>query len=264
MAMTLSKSERFARFGIATKGLTYCLLGMLILGAVLGWGGRKAGLSEMLDFLAAGYVGKVILLLIASGLSGYVFWRLFQTFMDREGMGYDLKGIMNRSSYFSSALFYGVLAFAAVKALFYTGSGSQKALRETVQILLEKPQGQLLVAGLAAIFLGNSIFQFYVALSGIYRTKIKVGGLSDKNEKRLLKLGFLGFMARGITIGTVAYLLARAAYRANSSDTGGTEDAFEFLQNVFGSWALVVIAIGLFAYGAFLLVKSFYRKIYID
>lgn len=262
--MPLSKSERFARFGIATKGLTYCLLGILIFSAVIGWGGRKAGLSEMLDFLAAGYLGKAILLLIASGLSGYVFWRLFQTFMDREGMGYDLKGIMNRLSYFSSALFYGVIAFAAVKALFYTGSGSQKALRETVQVLLEKPKGQLLVAGLGAIFLGNSIFQFYVSLSGIYRTKIKVEGLSEKNEKRLLKLGFIGFMARGITIGTVAYLLARAAYRANSSDTGGTEDAFEFLQNVFGSWALVVIAIGLFAYGAFLLVKSYYRKIYID
>ena len=262
--MGKSKKEKFARFGIATKGIVYSLLGILIIMSVLGLGGEKAGLTGMFQFLEKGVLGKAVLLLIASGMCGYVFWRLYQTFIDRTENGFDLMGIMNRLSYFSTAVFYGVLGFTAVKILVFSKSGSKKALEDLVSTLLNKPKGQILVCILAVIFLGNALFQFYIAFSGIFKKDIHVDGISGKQQKILLRMGLIGFIARGITIGAISYLLFKAAYTTNSNDAGGTKDAFYFLQDLFGSVALIALASGLLAFGLFLLIKAYYRTIRVD
>ncbi len=262
--MKQSYKEKFARFGIATKGLIYCLVGTLIIMAVLGLGGEKSGLTGMLNFFGKSFIGKALLLFIAIGMAGYVFWRLYQTFIDRSENEFDLMGITNRLSYFSTAIFYGVVGFTALKVFLLSGSGSKKAIENIVHTLLTKPKGQLLVGILGAIFLGNAIFQFYVAFSGIYKKDIRIKSITAKQQKFLLRTGLVGFVARGITIGAVAYLLFLAAYTANSAAAGGTEDAFKFLQNVFGPLALITVAMGLLAYGFFLLIKSHYRRINVD
>ena len=262
--MHTPKREWFARFGIATKGLIYILVGVLIVMGVLGLGGEKSGLTGMLNFFGKSILGKALLLFIAVGMSGYVFWRLYQTFIDRSENGFNLKGIMNRLSYLSTAIFYGVVGFTALKVFLLSSSGSKKALQNLVGTLLEKPKGQLLVCILGAIFLGNAIFQFYVAFSGIFKKDIRIKGITAQQQKFLLRTGLVGFVARGLTIGAIAYLLFLSAYTANSAAAGGTEDAFEFLQNVFGPYALIALASGLLAYGFFLLIKSYFREINVD
>jgi len=56
----------------------------------------------------------------------------------------------------------------------------------------------------------------------------------------------------------MAWLMFKAALYANSDQAGGTEKAFVFLQNTMGTVVLLLVALGLAAYGTFQLVCSKY------
>jgi len=56
-------------------------------------------------------------------------------------------------------------------------------------------------------------------------------------------------------------LIFKAAFYSNSNAAGGTKDAFSFLQNEFGTLILALIAIGMLAYGFFMIVKARYKTL---
>ena len=57
----------------------------------------------------------------------------------------------------------------------------------------------------------------------------------------------------------IAFLTYRAAFSYSSEETGGTKDAFSFLQNEFGTFVLSLVALGMVMYGVFLLINARYR-----
>ena len=88
-----NKREYFAKFGIATKGIIYLLIGGLSAMTTLGLGGKETGSLGAFKYLAKQVYGQVILAIIAIGLTGYVFWRLYQTFIDKENNSNNFKTI---------------------------------------------------------------------------------------------------------------------------------------------------------------------------
>ncbi len=257
-----NKKEKFARFGISAKGFVYCLIGGLTLAAAFGMGGKKTDTGGVLTTLSEQPFGQALLGITALGLLGFVFWRLYQAIVDPEDVGNDLNGVFTRIAYSVSAIFYGALAFTAVRMIFSGGSGNSGGGREsTVSTLLSKPYGQILVGLLGAIFLGKAIFQFYRAYSGKFKKKVQAAELDNRAEQLVLNTGYVGYTARGIVMGVISYLTFHAAFTANSSEAGGTKEAFSFLQNEFGTFILAIIAAGLFAYGFFMFVKARYRTI---
>lgn len=261
--MENNNKVRFARFGIATKGFVYCLIGGLTALSALGLGGDQSGSSDALHFLARQTYGQILLGLTTLGIVGYVFWRFYQTFVDPEDKGNDAKGLSRRFGYFSSGFFYSLLAFSAIKILIGASSsgGGQESF---VSTLLSKTYGQVLVAILATIFLGKAIYQLYRAYSGAYQKKVKDEGLDPRVQKIVFTFGKIGYTSRAVVIGIVSFLTYRAAFTSNSSEAGGTKDAFQFMQNEFGTIILAVIAFGLFAYGVFMIVKAIYREMSIS
>jgi hypothetical protein len=266
MNVDSDKKKKFARIGIATKGVVYCLVGVLTAMAAFGQGGQKTGTKSTLDVIAGQPFGQILLVITGIGLLGYVFYRFYQTFADTENEGDDKTGIGKRIAYFSSGAFYGFLAFLAFKKVIGaassgSGSGGKKQLIGT---LLEAPMGQILVGIIALIFLGKALYQFYIAFSGKYKDKLKKSNLGEKAEKALSNAGMVGYISRGIVVGIVAVLIGLAAINHNPNEAGGTEEAFSVLQNTFGSVVLGVIAIGLVAYGVFMFVKARYKAISLE
>lgn len=256
------KKEKFARFGIATKGFVYCLVGALTLAAAFGEGGKKTGTSGVLDTLSNQPFGQGILAITALGLLGFTFWRFYQAIADPQGKGDDFKGIVTRLGFSISAIFYGFLAFTAAKMIFTnSGSGGGNGQESIASTLLSKPFGQILVGIVGAAFLGKAIYQFYRAYSGKFKENVQAAELDNRVENIVLKTGYIGYTARGVVIGVISYLMFRAAFSANSNAAGGTKDAFGFLQNEFGTIVLAVIAAGLLAYGFFMIIKARYKTI---
>ncbi len=252
-----NKKENFARFGIATKGVVYILVGGLTAMTTLGMGGKETGSSGALEYVAQQSYGQLLLGLVALGLVGYVFWRMYQVFADPENNGTEAKGIVKRIAYFFSGIFYGFLAYSAVKIITNAGSGGGSGNQSG---LFDSTAGKIVLVLIALGLLGKAIYQLYQAYSGGFRDKIKEAGLDSKARKVLVRSGQLGFTARAIVIGITVYLIFRSILSQGSGDIAGKKEAFQFLEGTFGDAVLIAIALGLVAYGVFMCIKARYAS----
>ncbi|MEH6405951.1 MAG: DUF1206 domain-containing protein, partial [Leeuwenhoekiella sp.] len=205
--MISDKREKLARFGIGTKGFVYCLIGLLTTLAAFNVSSDAAGSKGVLDFLSNQPFGKVLLGITAAGLMAFVFWRLYQTFFDPDHKGDDAKGLTTRISFLSGALVYGFLAFSALKLVIGAGSGGSGGKESMIQSLLDKTYGQILVAVIAAGFLGKAFIQFKFAYSEKFRNDVKTSDLDSRAQKAIIRSGKIGYTARGIVILIISFLL---------------------------------------------------------
>src|SRR5688500_3186267 len=105
--------ERFARFGLVSKGVVYCLMGILSVLAAFGLSQKNGDKAEALKTIYSQPFGQIILVIIGVGLLGYVMLRFFQAFKDIDNKGKDMKGVLNRIGYTLSAFLYlGIGAYA--------------------------------------------------------------------------------------------------------------------------------------------------------
>mgnify|MGYP001087813473 CR=1 FL=1 len=260
-----NKKEKFARFGIATKGAVYIIIGVLAVLAAVGQGGEKTGSSGALDQIASAPFGQALLILTGIGLLGYMFWRFYQAFSDSENNGEDAKGIFIRIGFVISGIVYGALAYTAFSTVIGAlSSGSGGGKESMVSTLLNKPYGQYIVGFVAICLLIKAGFQFYLAFSEKYKEKVESSGLKQEAQSILLKAGKIGFTARGVVIALITYFTFQAALNSNSDKAGGTKQALNFLENEFGSVVLIVVAFGLAAYGVFMFIRAKYSQLNIN
>lgn len=256
--------EKFARFGLVSKGIVYFLMGTLSVLAAFGLSKEKGDKAEAFQFIYDQPFGRVILSAIALGLVGYVMLRMFQAFKDTENKGKDFKGIMNRVGYAMSAFLYVAIAAYAVKLVFRgaTGGGDSDSRQFVVSKVLEYSGGEYLVGIAGLIVIGMGIYQIFRGATGKFMKKVH---LYNSNMKDAFKTaGTIGYISRGIVLGVIGYFLLHAAWFSNPDDAQGTGAAFDFLQNQFGSFMMALVAAGLIGYGVFCFVKARYQKIDLD
>lgn len=255
--------EKFARFGLVSKGIVYCLMGILSVLAAFGLSQENGDKAEAFKVIYGQPLGQVILVVIALGLLGYVMLRLFQAFKDIDNKGNDLKGIFDRIGYTLSAFLYlGIGAYALKLVFGSSGGGDGDSRQFVVSKVLEYPGGQYAVGIAAAITIGMGLYQIFRGVTGKFMKRIR---LLRSNMKDVFKMtGTIGYISRGIVLGIIGYFLAHAAWRSNAKQAQGTGEAFSFLENEFGSVMMAIVALGMVGYGAFTFVKAKYQKIDLD
>ncbi|RYE01604.1 MAG: DUF1206 domain-containing protein, partial [Sphingobacteriales bacterium] len=232
--------KRLGRAGLITKGILYCLLGVLAFMAAFHLGGQSTEETDRggaLRFVRDLPAGKILLAAIALGLLCYCAWRWIQAFSDTEEKGDAARGWAARLRYFFSGLSYGAVAFVAARLLFSDNSkkDGQQAL---AQQLLSKPMGQALAFAVAGIFIATGLYQFYYAFKGKYR-KHAGAGPAQQGGRLLLLSGKIGYCARGAVWLLIGILFTRAALHAKASEAGDTSKAFSVLeQGAWGTWLL--------------------------
>jgi len=258
--------KQLAKFGLYANGTVYVLLGMLAFMAAFGLNGKttaKAGKQSIFSFLLDQPFGKILVGIVILGLICYAIWRFIQAFMDTEKKGKDAKGLARRLGYAFSGLVYGGLAVSGFKLLQgnaqSSGGSSQQTLADT---LLDKPFGQWLLGFIGLATIGLGIYQIYKGFSGKFLKKIRAAQIKTEWRNALVRAGKIGYPAHGIVWGIIGYLLLKASLHANAQEAGGTESAFQFLENSsFGSFLLGAVALGLICYGIFMFVRGRYETI---
>ena len=251
-----NKREYFAKFGIATKGIIYLLIGGLSAMTTLGLGGKETGSLGAFKYLAKQVYGQVILAIIAIGLTGYVLWRLYQTFIDKENNPIDFKTITKKIGFFFSALFYGYLSYTAIKILLNVNSSNGGSF----QTLLDSTIGQIALVLIGLGLLAKAMYQLYQVYSGKYKEKIQEFCLDSKRQKLLVNSGQLGLTTRGIVIAIMVYLIFKSMFTYGKGNVVNKEQAFQFLKGNFGDVVFISISIGLIAYGVYMLIKAKYSN----
>lgn len=250
--------DKFARYGLASKGVVYCVMGVLTVLAAFGMGGRKGDKATVFQFIYEQPFGKILLILIGLGLLGFVALRFVQAFRDTDNKGNDMKGLITRIGFAISGLLYlGFSVYALRLAMDNPSSGDAKQF--FVAKVMQWPMGEWIIGIVAVIVIISGINQIYKGVSGKFMKKVTLvrSGLDDVFRKA----GLIGYVARGIVFLILGYFLGVAAANSNPKEAQGTKEAFDFLQGNFGNVLMGLVAIGLIGYGVFMFVRARYERI---
>jgi hypothetical protein len=254
--------EGIARAGYVAKGVVYATIGVLAMQETLGLGGTTtdpSGAVRSMGTIGSQSVGNVLIVALAIGLLGYALWKLVQGIMDPDEKGSDAHGILRRVGYVGSGLIYGALAFSAAQSVFGAEDTSEDLMAASA-MAYQPPLGRILVGLLGLIVIGVGLYQLYAAYEAKFREDLSLDRMSDTEERWITLAGRAGTAARAI--GVAGAFVVLAAYQADASEVRGLGAALETFQHQpLGAFMLGVVAAGLIAYGAFMLLVARYRRI---
>ena len=270
-AERISQSARgwivpLARFGYAAKGVVYTIIGGLAALAAFTGGGRTTDSRGAFEEILSQSYGKLLLGAIAVGMAAYAIWRIVQAVKDTENKGSDVKGIARRIGYAAIGVIHIGLAYSAAQLIFGSGGRSRgdAASKEWTATLLAQPFGQWLVGAVGLGFIVFALSQFYKAYTAKFREKLMTNEMSEKTETFATRTGQAGLSARGVVFGIIGIFLIQAALHSNAGEARGLSGALRALeQQSYGQWVLGIVALGLIAYGLYMLVTAWYRRIII-
>ncbi|NOK57509.1 MAG: DUF1206 domain-containing protein [Chloroflexi bacterium AL-W] len=254
--------ENLARGGYAAKGIVYIVIGILATLAAFGPGGETTDSQGALQTIASQPFGRLLLGIVGVGLIGYVLWRVVEGVADPNDKGTDPKGLFQRLGYVISGLTYAGLAFTAFSIALGTGSGGGDSRQDWTARLLEQPFGPWLVGLVGCAIIGVGLWQFYDAYKAEFREKLDDSKMSQTEKTWVTRIGRVGRTARGITFSMIGAFFIQAAIQFDPSEAKGLSGALSTLaQQPFGPWLLGIVAIGLVAYGTFMLARARYEQI---
>lgn len=258
-------AKRFARAGYATKGIVYVLIGVLAVRTALGAGGAPTDRQGALLTVYHEPFGRILLVLITIGLGAFGLWSLTQALLDTERKGTDAKGIVQRAAYAIVAFSYLALAIAAGRLAAGSGSGGQSSDTSTqdwTARLLDTPIGVALVILVGLIVLAVAGFMFQRAWTAKFEQELELIRMSEGMRRGVVVLGRIGNAALGVVFSVIGLFLIVAAVKHDPHQAKGLGGALTTTaQQPFGPILLIVVALGLAAYGFYSFAEARYRRI---
>ncbi|CAN5809730.1 DUF1206 domain-containing protein [soil metagenome] len=256
--------ERLARVGFASKALLYIVVGVLAVRAAAGMGGQITGTKGALREIVDQPFGKALLIVMGVGLLGYAAWRVLQGFADPERKGTDAKGLALRGSYVVRGILHALLAVQAFRIASAHGGGGQDgtAARQASSQAMHLPFGDWLVilGGVGVACFG--LYQVYRAWESKLDEQLNFPRLRREAGEWAVLVSRFGIAARGVVFVMIGTLLVTAGRHHNASQAGGIGEAFAALERApYGRTVLLVVALGMVAYGAYVGIQARYRHI---
>ena len=248
--------KTLGQVGVAAIGVVYLLLAWIALQVAFGGSDQPADNSGALRELAEKPFGKVLLAVMAVGLFFYAVWQFVEA-----AIGYESKQgnekTFKRVSAVAKGLFGAALGVQSLKLVL--GSGGQDSSQKQADWtgkLLGLPAGRVIVVvvGLAVI-----AFSGYLVYKGVKKKFLEK--LEGGADSKVVKLGQVGWIARGVAFGVLGILIVVAGFTSQPEKARGLDAALKTLANQpFGPWILTAVALGLAAYGVFQLVTARHRR----
>ena len=250
--------RRFSRFGIATKGVVYFLIGFVAF--ITAFNLTKSVKSEeyILQWINNQTFGSIILIAIILGLIGYIFSRIYLTFNMKDYDGSNDKPKIRRIGYFINAIGYLLLLYTCVTILLGATSNEDSSIK---LFILQSTFGKIVLYIIAIGLLISAINEWWISFSSIINKMIRTDDLTQTQYKYLLLLGRFGRFCRGIVFATLAYVMARSAYYDLDNLPEGANRAFMFINARSGAYVMGFIAFGVMCYGTYLVIGAKHRNI---
>jgi hypothetical protein len=256
--------EALGRCGHTVIGVVYVIIGLLAAQAARGEGGTTTDQRGALNWIVEAPFGRFLMVAVVVGLAGYAVWRFVQAGYDTEHQGSSPQGLAARAGYLVIGTLYLGTALTAAKLALGWAAEHGNATQDVTAMLLAKPFGQWLVGLLGLAVLGSALFQLYLASSGSFADNLTAHAMTAEQRTWATRAGRFGYGARGIAFGIIGTFLVMAAWHAEPNEARGLGGALSALaEQPFGSWLLLIVALGLVAYGVFSLVQARFRRMVI-
>lgn len=256
-----------ARFGYAAKGVVYAILGVLALLSALESRHRDTTSRGALRAILGESGGPILLAVVAFGLAAYGLWRMVQGIKDTERRGTSIIGLSKRLGSIAIGFVYWGLALSALRMIQGHAAGSDgdaRAVGWTAR-LMQQPSGPWLVGAVGVGLIVFGVAEAYRGYKAEFRKKLLLGRMSERARTVATRSGQAGEIARGVVWLLIGGFLIVAARESDPREARGIGGALRELgQQPFGPWLLGAVAVGLVAYGLFMLVLARYRRIVVD
>lgn len=254
----LAWSVPIMRLGYAGRGLTYLVVAGISLWAI-SRGGEAQGTGRALGQLENTTGGGVLLGLIALGLLAYAAWRVLAAALDLDAHGSDAKGLVARTGMAVSGVVHLGLALGALALLLGSGgSGGEGESRigQWVGVVMGWPGGRWIV-GLAGLAIMGAGAKYVIeGWTGSYQRYLAASSFTSRWRNALRA----GLATHGVAIGVIGLLFLLAAWRADPSQAGGLEGAFDWLgAQTQGRLLVAALCLGLLAFALFCFVNARWR-----
>jgi hypothetical protein len=260
MAFTAQKAKNsktaqaLGRAGMVCIGVVHLIVAYLALQVAFGDSSQQADQKGAIAEIGSTPFGKVILWVLTVGLIAYGLWQLMEAAVGFHWVQKKAKRTRRRIGAVVKAIIgvsLGITAARLASGSNSGGSGDEQQQEMTAK-LLSLPFGQILVAIAAAIVIGVGIAQLVKGVRKKFLDDLDLGDLPTGTQQWVRRIGMFGYTAKGVVLAIVGVLLGVAAFQSNAKEAGGLDSALRTLAaQPFGTVALIVVAIGLAAFGVY-------------
>ncbi|MEU5655232.1 DUF1206 domain-containing protein [Streptomyces sp. NPDC047737] len=254
-----------ARAGFVARGVIYLLVGLLSLRiAFSDGGGKQADRGGAIAEIAEKPFGNLLLWVLGVALAGMALWRLSEALFGQvgpDGHKASKRAMAAARFLFYTFVSYSVLSYAAGDRSSGSGSSDQQTDDVTARAL-QWTGGQWIVgvAGVAVICAG--LWMAFRALTRKYHKHLKMAEMTRKVRQAVDVVGVFGGTVRGAVFATAGGFAVAAAVQHEPGRAKGMDDTLRsFTETPAGPWLLVLIALGLAAFGLFSWANARWRKV---
>jgi hypothetical protein len=254
-----SRPLRFlARIGYAVSGLLHILIGVIAIEVATGTGSGEADQSGALSQLASTPGGVFILWTVVVGLIALGLWLIVSAFLPPAGEK------KKRAAHFITDITKGIVyLLLAVTAFAFARGGTTNSAASTATAsrdILTSPGGVAIIAVIGGAIVVVGIYLFVKGISKRFVKDLTVP--SGGAGRATVGLGILGYVAKGIVLGTVGALFLTAALTGDAAKADGLDGALKTLATLpFGPAILILVGVGLIAYGVYSFVRARFARL---
>jgi hypothetical protein len=249
---------RFARVGLAARGLIYILVGVLAIEVARG-ASERTDQEGALRRIAEQPFGRSLLWLVAVGLVAYGLWRIGEGIYGRREETDEKTRTLKRGESLASGVLNIILALTAARL---AAGGGKNGGRSLSARLLEAPGGKEIMVGLGLVVIGAGLALAWRGLKTDFERQLKSGEMGPTTYAVVHRLGQLGYLARGLVVSLAGALVVKAALEQEPDQAAGLDVALKSLAEApYGRILLVVAAAGLICFGAYSFAEVRYRRL---
>jgi hypothetical protein len=255
---------RLARLGLVTRGALHLVVGWLAVRIAQGEPGRRADQQGALATLVRQPLGRFLVFALAVGFLAYAAWRFVEAALDPEN-----KGPIKRIGQALRGVFYVFLFGSALRmvvggasAASSSASGGGSETQDITAKALGWPGGRALVVAGGVVLLAMGVWNGWRGVTQKFEKDLKCYEMSDSQRTWTSRLGSFGHLARMVAYFVCSFFLVRAAMRFEPHEGVGLDASLhELAGRPYGPGVLLVVGVGLAAFGLYQFVLARYREI---
>ncbi len=251
--------DRLARWGLASRGIVYLVVGLLGLSVVLG-GDERTDKQGALRAIADRPLGEVLLIGLAVGFLGYACWRLLSAAVGHREDDQP-KRTGKRLLSLVKGIFYTGLAISTIRFVVTGGRSTDDGTPGLTARILETTGGQTAVFVIGAVIVGTGLGIAFRAARQKHEKRLESYRIPPRLRTPATVVGIVGLVGRGLVIALLGGFLIKAAVEFQAREARGLDAALQTLsEQSFGRVLLAVAVVGLIGYALWSFVEAAFRK----
>ncbi|WP_421118028.1 DUF1206 domain-containing protein [Aquihabitans daechungensis] len=254
-------AARIGRIALVTQGVLYLIIGLLALAVARGDRGAEASQTGALEAIARQPFGRVLLILVTLGLVAHAAWRGWLAIVGEPGGDDDAGSLAKRAANVGRAIVYLSFTVVAVRLL-TKGEGSQgDQAQESTNTVMDWPAGPWIVGIAGLVIIGVAAWNVRKAITRSFADDLDFSRVDAARKPWVCRLGTVGYLGRGAAFGLIGWFLFDAARQHDASEGRGLDDSLRELTTApLGPTLLVIVALGLGAFGLFRILDGLLRR----